>query len=132
LSDARPLFVEIDSRWSQRLRDHLAPRAFFPRFSAHPLGRSDRAQSLKEGADACQRTLADAARSGARDAATLVVMQSELRDRAQLLVDVGDRDAAQVAVQSLFGIDPGDAVAAELSARLIAQNDRSPASTLRR
>jgi hypothetical protein len=132
LSDARPLFVEIDSRWSQRLRDHLAPRAFFPRFSAHPLGRSDRAQSLKEGADAWQRTLAVAARSGARDAATLVVMQSELRDRAQLLVDVGDRDAAQVAVQSLFGIDPGDAVAAELSARLIAQNDRSPASTLRR
>lgn len=51
LSDARPLFVEVDSRWSPRLRSHLGPRAFFPSFAAHPLGRSDRAQSLKEGAE---------------------------------------------------------------------------------
>jgi hypothetical protein len=132
LSDARPLFVEIDSRWSKRLRDHLAPRAFFPRFSAHPLGRSDRAQSLREGDDAWQRTLAVATRVGARDPATLAVMQSELRERAQLLVDAGDREAAQAAVKSLFGIDAGDAVAAALSARLIAQNDRTPASTATR
>jgi hypothetical protein len=129
LSDARPLFVEIDARWSKRLRDHLAPRAFFLRFSAHQLGRSDRAQSLKENDDGWQRALAVANRPGARDRATLAVMQSELRDRAQLLVDAGDRDAAQAAVQSLFGIDASDAIAAALSARLFAQNDRTPAST---
>lgn len=130
LSDARPLFVEIDPRWSKRLRDHLGPRAFFPRFSAHPLGRSDRAQTLKEGADGWQRALQVATKTGARDAATLAVMQSELRDRAQLLVDAGDRDAAQQAVQSLVAIDSHDAVAATLNARLTVLADRTPASTL--
>ncbi len=129
LSDARPLFVEIDSRWSKRLRDHLAPRAFFPRFSAHPLGRSDRAQSLKENDDGWQRALTVTTKPGGRDAATLAVMQSELRDRAQLLVDAGDRDAAELAVQSLFTIDPHDSVAATLTARLTAARDRTPAST---
>jgi hypothetical protein len=132
LSDARPLFVEIDARWPKRLRDHLAPRAFFPRFSAHPLGRSDRAQSLKENDDGWQRALSVATKPGARDAATLAVMQSELRDRAQLLVDAGDRDAAELAVQSLFLIDPRDSLAATLTARLTAARDRTPASTATR
>jgi hypothetical protein len=132
LSDARPLFVEVDPRWPKRLRDHLAPRAFFLRFSAHPLGRSDRAQSLKENDDGWQRALAVATRQGARDAATLAVMQSELRDRAQLLVDAGDREAAELAVQSLVAIDPRDTVAATLTSLLTAARDRTPASTLTR
>lgn len=132
LSDARPLFVEIDSRWPKRLRDHLAPRAFFLRFSAHPLGRSDRAQSLKENDDGWQRALSAAARPGARDAATLAVMQSELRGRAQLLVDAGDREAAEQCVQSLFTIDPRDTVAATLTSLLTAARDRTPASTLQK
>jgi hypothetical protein len=128
LSDARPLFVEIDESWPKRLRDHLGPRPFFPRFSAHPLGRSDRAQSLKESDDGWQRALAVATRPAARDAATLAVMQSELRDRALLLVDDGDRDAAELAVQALLSIDPHDTVAATLTARLTASRDRTPAS----
>ncbi len=132
LSDARPLFVEIDSRWSKRLRDHLAPRPFFPRFSAHPLGRSDRAQSLKNNEDGWQRALTIATRPGARDAATLAVMQSELRDRAQLLVDAGDREAAEQAVQALLAIDTHDAVAATLNSHLTAARDRTPASTATR
>jgi hypothetical protein len=132
LSDARPLFVEMDSRWSKRLRDHLGPRAFFPRFSAHPLGRSDRAQTLKEGAEGWQRALALATKPSARDLATLAVMQAELRDRAQLLVDVNDPEPADLAVQSLLTIDPSDPVAATLRARLTAARDRTPASTLTR
>lgn len=129
LSDARPLFVEMDPRWSKRLRDHLAPRAFFPQFSAHPLGRSDRAQSLKDGAAGWQRALNVATQPGQRDPATLAVMQSELRDRATLLVDANDREAADVAVQSLITIDPADPIAATLRARLTASLDRTPAST---
>ncbi len=130
LSDARPLFVEIDPRWPKRLRDHLGPRAFFPRFSPHPLGRSDRAETLKQGAEGWQRALAVASKPGARDVATLAVMQGELRDRAQLLIDAGDREAAAVAVQSLVVIDPRDTVAAAITARLAASADRTPASTL--
>lgn len=129
LADARPLFVELDSRWPKRLRDHLAPRAFFPRFSAHPLGRSDRVQSLRESDAGWQRALASATRPAARDAATLAVLRGELRDRAQLLADLGDRDAAQTAVESLLAIDPHDPVAAELNARLTAARDRAAAAT---
>jgi hypothetical protein len=129
LSDARPLFVEIDGRWSKRLTSHVGPRAFFSRFAAHPLGRSDRAESLKDGAEGWQRALASAQKPAARDAATLAVMQSELRDRAALLADAGDHEAAEAAVQALLGIDAGDKVAATLSSRLIAAKDRTPATT---
>lgn len=129
LSDTRPLFVEIDPRWPKRLRDHLAPRPFFPRFSAHPLGRSDRTQSLKESDDAWQRALRSATRPGARDPATLAVMQAELRDRAQLLVDVGDYEAARGAVDTLLGIDPQDVLGATLSAQLARAAERTAAST---
>jgi hypothetical protein len=59
-------------------------------------------------------------------------MQSELRDRAQVLVDAGDHDAAELAVQALFKIDTHDSVAAELTSRLTAARDRTPASTLLR
>jgi hypothetical protein len=59
-------------------------------------------------------------------------MQSELRDRAQLLVEAGDRDAAEVAVKSLFTIDPHDSVAATLTALLTAARDRTTASRLTR
>jgi hypothetical protein len=121
LADARPLFVEIDPRWTKRLRDHLAPRAFFPRFSSHPLGRSDRMQSLKESDAGWQRALSVASKPTARDAATLAVLQSELRDRAQLLVDAADYEAAQATVDTLFNIDPHDTLAANLRARLLAR-----------
>lgn len=119
LADARPLFVEIDSRWTKRLRDHLAPRAFFPRFSSHPLGRSDRVQSLKEGDNGWQRALTVATKPTARDAATVAVLQSELRDRAQLLVDAGDYEAARTTVDTLLTVDPHDSVAATLKAGLL-------------
>ncbi|HKY36450.1 MAG TPA: hypothetical protein VJN18_10950 [Polyangiaceae bacterium] len=128
LSDARPLFVEIDARWSKRLRDHLAPRAFFPRFASHPLGRSDRMQSLKESDAGWQRALAMARKPAAHDAATLAVLQGELRARAQLLTDAGDSEAALTTVQTLLSIEPNDPVAAQLNARLIALRDRIPAS----
>ncbi len=128
LSDARPLYVEIDSRWDKRLRQHLAPRAFFPRFAAHPLGRSDRAESLKEGAAGFQRALAVATRPNGRDPATLAVMQAELRDRARLLLEAGDLDAAQAVVTALRAIDESDAVAAEIGGRVTAAGERSRAA----
>lgn len=132
LSDARPLFVEMDPRWHRRLRQHLAPRAFFPQFSGHPLARSDRAASLKQGSEGWARALASATQPGARDAATLAVMQAELRDRAQLLFEMHDLDATDTAVQALVAIDPNDAVAASLRARLSAARDRKTASVLTR
>jgi hypothetical protein len=130
LSDARPLFVEIDPRWSKRLRAHLGPRPFFPRFSPHPLGRSDRAESLKEGGDGWERALTVATKPGARDAATLAVMQAELRDRTQLLVEAGDREAALRTVQSLLAIDAQDAFAATFVARLTVATDGAPVNAL--
>ena len=57
-------------------------------------------------------------------------MQAELRDRAQLLVDAGDREAAEREVAALFTIDAHDSVAATLTARLSAARDHTPTSTL--
>jgi uncharacterized protein HemY len=85
-------------------------------------------QSLKESDAGWQRALAMAKKPAAHDAATLTVLQSELRARAQLLTDAGDYEAALATVKTLLGIEPNDPVAAEINARLIAASDRVPAS----
>jgi hypothetical protein len=123
LADARPLFVEFDSRWGKRLRDHLAPRAFFPRFAAHPLGRSDRKSSLEGSEEGLQRVLT-AARQPPADAATLAVLQGELASRAELLLEFGDFEAAESVLASLHALAPQSTLTGELQARLIAARDR--------
>ena len=46
LADARPLFVELDSSWDIRLREHVAARGLWSEFHSQTLGRSDRYSAL--------------------------------------------------------------------------------------
>ncbi len=117
LADARPLFVELDPHWDQRLVDHLTPRPLWLGFAPHALGRSDREPALAEGRKAFSRVLAAAITPGHRDGATLAVLASGAREQAVALAALGDRKSAQAIVADLERIDPDQPFVAQMKKR---------------
>jgi hypothetical protein len=93
LADARPLYVEFDSAWDNRLMDHLLPHPFWMRFEPHAVGRSDREATLHTARDAFRRVLAVADSPDGRDRGTLAMLSARAREQAALLAALGDRDA---------------------------------------
>jgi hypothetical protein len=120
LADARPLFVELDPSWDQRLMHHLVPRPLWLGFSPHALGRSDRNAALERGQRAFDRVLAAAKTADHRDLATLSILRSRAREQAVTLAKLGDRDSVQELLSGLREIDPDDAVAAQITSRMAA------------
>jgi hypothetical protein len=106
LADARPLVVELDPSWDHRLLEHLVPEPFWLGFSAHPLGRSDRALYLARGRDAFRRVLEVANSPTERDPATLAVLAAECQGQAATFAALGDRDGALGVLGDLKTIDP--------------------------
>ncbi|HEX6766081.1 MAG TPA: hypothetical protein VF103_11400, partial [Polyangiaceae bacterium] len=122
LADARPLFVELDQKWDEREDDHIVPGAFWLRFRAHPVGRSDRTVAFARAGRRIERavqavTPLDATRSdgelaGVDDAsATRAVLVATLRQRALFLAARKDRDTALATADLLEKLDRNDAVA---------------------
>ena len=100
LADARPLFVEADAAWDQRLMAHLIPGPFLAQFAAHPLGRSDRRVPFASQQSTFERVAAAALGSSAPDPATLAVLTRSGRQRRALLEALGDeQEAAAVGEQ---------------------------------
>jgi hypothetical protein len=118
LADARPLYVELDPSWDQRLMHHLIPRPLWLGFSPHPLGRSDRDAALERGQRAFERVLAAAKLGSYRDAATLSILSSRAREQAVTLAKLGDRDSAHELIAALREINPDDQIAAQITERL--------------
>jgi hypothetical protein len=118
LADARPLTVELDPNWDRRLLEHLVPEPFWLGYSAHPLGRSDRALYLGRGRDAFRRVLAVANAPTERDPATLAALAAECRAQAATLAALGDREGLPPVVADLRTIDPGSKFLADLERRL--------------
>ncbi len=101
LSDARPLFVEVDPEWDHRLLEHMTPGPFLARFAPHALGRSDRREALGKSRVPFVRVL-DVARRGIRpDRATLTVLDRGGRDQVELLRALGDKKEAAAMEQQL-------------------------------
>jgi hypothetical protein len=95
LSDARPLFVDVDPTWDKRLLDHLEPGVFFSRFAPHALGRSDREAALAAGLLPFDRVLEQARASVKPDMATLWMLERGALQQALLLEALGDKADAQ-------------------------------------
>ena len=95
LADARPLYVELDPHWDQRLVDHLTPRPLWLGFAPHALGRSDRLPALAEGQKAFSRVLAAAITPTHRDEGTLAVLASRAQEQAVALAALGDRKSVR-------------------------------------
>jgi hypothetical protein len=118
LADARPLYVELDPSWDPRLMNHLVPRPLWLGFAPAAVGRSDRSLALERGHRAFERALAAAKTAEYREQATLSILSSRAREQAVVLAKLGDRDAARELISGLREIDPDDAVAVEISARM--------------
>ncbi|HTU62515.1 MAG TPA: hypothetical protein VMF89_28840, partial [Polyangiales bacterium] len=118
LADARPTYVEFDPAWDPRLRTHLVPQAFFTRFAAQPVGRSDRREQLERGEQALLRVLTRLQGSASHDLATRTVLTHTLGQRVVLLTALGDRETAEPMVSDLLALEPRSRVALELQARL--------------
>ena len=119
LADARPLFVELDPSWDERLSQHLAPAAFWLRFSAHPMGRSDRTLHFRRAERRLERVsqaVVHAHETGGAPA-TRAVLLGMLRQRGQLLTRHRDREMALQTAEALRGLAPEDDVAAEIARR---------------
>lgn len=117
LADARPLYVELDPHWDQRLVDHLTPRPMWLGFAPHALGRSDRTPALAEGQKAFSRVLAAAITPTHRDRATLAVLESRAQEQAVALAALGDRDSVRAILADLKKIDPDQPFIAQMDKR---------------
>jgi hypothetical protein len=120
LADARPLYVELDASWDERLNEHVVPEAFWLRFQANPVGRSDRAAALERAGRRFERVMravtpADAAGG---TLATREVVLSGLRQRALFLLARRDRDTALATAAVLERLAPHDDVAERVRAAL--------------
>lgn len=130
LSDLRPLFVEFDPSWDERLLPHLLPHPFWMQFAAHPLGRSDRKPQVRSSRVAFRRVLAAAKQPVIADRATLDVLDERASEQAVILAALGDREQAAEIVRDLRALDPDHPRAAEISARLEAKRPRIDVAAL--
>jgi hypothetical protein len=128
LADARPLFVELDQKWDEREDDHIVPGAFWLRFRAHPVGRSDRTVAFTRAGRRIERAVqAVAPRVGTPDSADLpgvddasatrAVLVATLRQRALFLAARKDRETALATADLLERLDRNDAVAKDVRRR---------------
>ncbi len=120
LADARPLFVELDPSWDERLNEHVLPASFWLRFQANPVGRSDRTASVERTSRRFERVLAACAPTDSADGAraTREVVVTSLRQRALFLLARRDRDTALTTALALERLSPHDDVAARVRATL--------------
>lgn len=101
LADARPLFVEFDPAWDQRLLEYLLPHPFWMRFAPHAVGRSDRQAAFKRGRDAFDRVLESSLRPTEPDPVTLSVLAERAREQAVMLGALGDEKSAEKLLREL-------------------------------
>ncbi len=121
LADARPLFVELDSTWDERLSEHVVPETYWLRFHANPVGRSDRTLAVARSGSRFERVVA-AVTPGAsvEGGATRTVVVASLRQRASFLAARRDDETTAQTLDRLVKLEPND----ELTARLRAEIER--------
>jgi hypothetical protein len=116
LSDARPLFVELDDGWDERLNEHIVPQSFWLRFRPNPVGRSDRNTALARAGRRFDRVVQAVApdQHGDSARATRAVVVAGLRQRALFLAARRDRETALDTAAVLERLAPGDEVASRV------------------
>jgi len=115
LADARPLLLELDPTWDDRLVSHLVAAGPWLRFAPQPLGRSDRERAFASARPAFERALQAATREDEKvDPATTAILAVLLRGHAASAGLLGDRDAALELLRDLQSLAPDDPLVAEL------------------
>jgi hypothetical protein len=117
LAAARPLVMTFDPKWDKPLSRHLVPAGLLSRFETEPRGGSDRRRALDQGAIALSRFEKRVTRP--RDPELCAAAASLLRARAIAFAAAGDREIVARALDELRPFAPDDAVASELSRRVV-------------
>jgi hypothetical protein len=133
LSDARPLFVELDQGWDERLNEHIVPQSFWLRFRANPVGRSDRNSALARAGRRFDRVIEAVApdKHGESARATRTVVVAGLRQRALFLAARRDRETALDTAALLERLVPGDDVASRVRADVAQVKPRNDVTAAR-
>lgn len=118
IADKRPLYAELDPTWDRRLLDHLTPAPFWLRFSAHGVGRSDRALGLKKAKTPFERVLAAAQSPAHPDRATLAVLGERAKEHALVCAALGDRQNAGDVLADLRTMQWDEPFVSDLESRL--------------
>jgi hypothetical protein len=119
LADARPLFVELDSTWDERLSEHVVPETYWLRFHANPVGRSDRTLAVARAGSRFERVVgAVTPGESVEGGATRAVVVASLRQRALFLSARRDDETTAQTLDRLVKLEPNDEVAAKLRAEL--------------
>lgn len=119
LADARPLFVELDSSWDERLSEHIVPEAFWLRFHSNPVGRSDRTLAVNRAGSRFDRVVAVVTPGESPEAeATRAVVVASLRQRALFLAGRRDHETTASTLDRLVKLAPNDEIAAKLRSEL--------------
>ncbi|HKO94392.1 MAG TPA: hypothetical protein VJU61_24730, partial [Polyangiaceae bacterium] len=118
LADARPLFLEIDASWDARLLEHLRPEPLWLGFSAHALGKSERQAGVRRSRAALRRWLTEPDLQRELNPSTRRLLAQQTGQQALALTALGDSVSARQMLRVLHRLEPGDALAAELQARL--------------
>jgi hypothetical protein len=132
LADSRPLYVELDPTWDKRLFDHLRPTPLWLGFTAHTLGRSDRAIAVADdsGRRAFRRVLSVAKGVPGGDPATLAVLSARAHEQAVVLAALGDKDSARRVLADVARIEPESAFATKIETRLKTRGPFDPRALL--
>ena len=91
VADARPLFVELDSNWDTRLREHLGARGLWSEFHSQSLGRSDRYSVMASSRPPVDRVIDVCKGTVPPDTATLHFVSLHLKEQAGVFAALGDR-----------------------------------------
>jgi hypothetical protein len=111
LADVRPLHVEIDRGWNERLLSHLSVDGMWLEYAPQPLGPSDRKLATMTSTAPLRRVLSAIHASPVADSPTASVVAVALREQAAVLSQLGERETAYGYVQRLADLAPTDPMA---------------------
>ncbi|WP_438025472.1 hypothetical protein [Sorangium sp. So ce233] len=95
LADVRPLYVELDPRWSKRLLSHLNVAGIWLEYAPQPLGASDRKLATAQSIAPIRRVLESLSVAAVPDTSTAAVLASTMRGQSNVVSLLGERVVAQ-------------------------------------
>ncbi|WP_437505540.1 hypothetical protein [Sorangium sp. So ce1099] len=101
LADVRPLYVELDPRWSRRLLGHLNVAGIWLEYAPQPLGASDRKLATAQSIVPIRRVLESLSAAAVPDTSTAAVLASTMRGQSNVVSLLGERVVAQSFLERL-------------------------------
>lgn len=130
LADARPLRVEVDAQWDERLLRHLTADGLWFRFAPHATGRTDRHRAQQSVRRAVRQVHVAAESGRGRDVRTLSRLRSDVGRQAAVAALLGDRRDAERLLRTLRRLGADDAELLPLEQVLSGDGDTSAARLL--